>query len=246
MKFRSPLTPHLLCTSLSTLHCLKASRFGHGRPYGVGLSVNVGLGMPGLYLRWGKPWLISPGSYRGVVVPKALAMALFSAVASPFEILPPRPSRFHPLAPYCPFSWHLNARPPPPALTWLLPSGWHPTATLWLGPYCYSPAGTLLPLLRSVDPSSVTPSCGIALPPWLMSNALDRWNDLDDHARACSRATVSLFSPVDDHLSTPLRPTFLVFEHAVSFVLGSMLKGVGLSTCTFPCIVSLRVWDILS
>jgi len=32
----------------------------------------------------------------------------------------------------------------------------------------------------------------------------------------------------------------------VSFVLGSMLKGLGLSTCTFPCIVSLRVWGILS
>jgi len=32
----------------------------------------------------------------------------------------------------------------------------------------------------------------------------------------------------------------------VSFVLGSLLKGLGLSTCTFLCIVSLRVWGILS
>jgi len=32
----------------------------------------------------------------------------------------------------------------------------------------------------------------------------------------------------------------------VSFVLGSLQKGLGLSTCTFLCIVSLRVWGILS
>jgi len=54
------------------------------------------------------------------------------------------------------------------------------------------------------------------------------------------------FSYVADHLSTPLRPAFLVFEQAVSFVLGSLLKGLALSTCTFLCIVSLRVWGILS
>jgi len=48
-------------------------------------------------------------------------------------------------------------------------------------------------------------------------------------------------SYVADHLSTPLRPAFLVFEQAVSFVLGSLLKGLGLSTCRFLFIVSLRV-----
>jgi len=53
------------------------------------------------------------------------------------------------------------------------------------------------------------------------------------------------FSYIDDHLPSPLRPSFLVFEQAVSFVLGSLLKGLGLSTCTFLCIVSLRVWGIL-
>ena len=39
-------------------------------------------------------------------------------------------------------------------------------------------AGTLLPRrpFRSSVPSSVTPSCGIALPPCLVSNALDRCN----------------------------------------------------------------------
>jgi len=54
------------------------------------------------------------------------------------------------------------------------------------------------------------------------------------------------FSYITYHLSTPLRPAFLVFEQAVSFVLGSLLKGLGLSTCTFLFIVSLRVWGILS
>ena len=124
-----------------------------------------------------------------VVVPKALAMAHLSAAASLFVILPLSSSRFCPLAPYC---YH-----PLP--------GWHPTAYHPLAPYCQSPAGTLLlfigwhptanrrwlasPLpggsarhlhFRSVGPSSVTPSRGIALPPWLLSNALDQWNDLPD------------------------------------------------------------------
>ena len=70
------------------------------------------------------------------VAPKALAMARWSVVASPFVILPLPPSRFCPLAPYCPISWHLTAKNSSP--------GWHPTAPLWLAPYCYSPAGTLL------------------------------------------------------------------------------------------------------
>jgi len=54
------------------------------------------------------------------------------------------------------------------------------------------------------------------------------------------------FSYVADHLSTPLRPAFLVFEQVVSFVLGSLLKGLGLSTCTFLSIVSSNVWNISS
>jgi len=51
MKFGSvlPLTPHLLCTSLSILRGQKASRFVHGRRHGAGLSVEVGLGLLGLY-----------------------------------------------------------------------------------------------------------------------------------------------------------------------------------------------------
>ena len=165
-------------------------------------------------------------------------------MASLLASLPPPPSRFRPLAPYCPLSWH-------------------PTATHRLASYCYSPAGILLlivvgghplcpvaPLallpLRSFGLSSVTPSHGIALPPWLLYNAIDRCNDLHDRASGLSGPTVSVFSPIDDRLSTPLRPAFLVFEQAVSFVLGRLRKGLGLSTCTFLCIASLRVWGILS
>ena len=124
-----------------------------------------------------------------VVVPKALAMACLSAAASLFASLPLSSSQFCPLAPYC---YH-----PLP--------GWHPTARHWLAPYCYSPAGILLLLtgwhptahrrwlasplpggsarhlpFRSVGPSSVTPSRCIVLPPWLLSNLLDRCNDLPD------------------------------------------------------------------
>jgi len=162
-----------------------------------------------------------------VVVPKALAMPRLSVVASLLAILPPPTSRFCPLAPYCPISWHL-------------------TATHRLAPYCYSPAGTLLLLLRSVDLSLFTPSRGIALPLWLLSNALDRCNDLHDRASGHSWPTVSVFSPVDDRPSTPLGRAFRVFELAVSFVLGSLRKGLGLSTRTFLYSVSLRVWGILS
>ena len=143
-------------------------------------------------------------------------MARLSVVASPPAILPPSTSRFHPLASYCPISWHLTAKTFSP--------GWHPTAPHRLVPYCYSPAGTLLLLFRSVDPSSVTPSRGIALPLWLLANALDRCNDLHSRASGYTGPTVSLFSLVDDHLSSPLRPAFLVFKQAVSFVLGSLLK----------------------
>ena len=203
--------------------------------------------MLGMYLWWGKHRLVTSRSRPGlVVILEALGIARLSVVASPFAILPPSPSWFSPLAPYSPFSWHLTARTLPLAGTLLLPSGWHPTATPRLAPNCYSRGGTLLLLPRSVDPSSLTPSRGIALPAWLLSHALDRCNDLHDRVSGYSGPTVSVFSPVHDHLFPPLSPAFLVFEHAVSFVLGSLLKGLGLSTCTFLCIVSPRVSCILS
>ena len=46
----STLPRILLCTSLSILRGWKASRFVRGRRHGAGLSVEVGLGLLGLYL----------------------------------------------------------------------------------------------------------------------------------------------------------------------------------------------------
>ena len=79
-----------------------------------------------------------------VVVPKALATARLSAVASRLAILPPSISRFCPLAPCCPVSWHLTAAFLSLAGTLLLAVGWHPTARRRLAPYCSPSAGTLL------------------------------------------------------------------------------------------------------
>ena len=79
----------------------------------------------------GKLRLVTSRSRDGlVVIPKALAVACWSVVATPFAILPPPHFGFCPLAPYCPLRWHLTALPPP-----------------WLAPCCYSPAGTLLRLI---------------------------------------------------------------------------------------------------
>ena len=90
----------MLCTSLSTLHGGKASRFVHCHHDGVGLSVGVGLALLDLYLWWGKPRLITSQSRPGlVIVSKALAMACLSLVASPLAILPSPSFLFSPLAP---------------------------------------------------------------------------------------------------------------------------------------------------
>jgi len=97
------------------------------------------------------------------VTPKALAMARWSVVASPLAILPLPPSRFRPLAPYCPLSWHLTAKnsspgwhptaPPPLAGTLLLLTGWHPTAHIsgW-HPLCSVAPLALSPSDRSASP----------------------------------------------------------------------------------------------
>jgi len=138
-------------------------------------------------------------------------MARLLLVASLLAILPPTPSRFCPLAQYC--------------YTPLL--GWHPNAPRPLAPYCYSLAGTILRLFvgwhplcpvaplafpppRLVDLSSVTPSCCIVLPLWLLSKALDGCNDLQDCKTGYSGPMVSLFSPVAGHPSTPIRPAIRV------------------------------------
>ena len=143
----------------------------------------------------------------------------------PFLLHPPR---FPRLGPYCPCSWHRTAGTPPR-----------------LALYCSSAAGTLLlvlyPPLWLVDLSSDTPSRGKALASWLLSDALDRCNDLRHWASGRSGLTASVFSPVDDHLSSAHWPAFRLSEQALSFVLGSLPTGLGLSTCVFLCFVSLSV-----
>jgi len=105
---------------------------------------------------------------RFVFVPNALAMAHLYIVASLLAILPLSSSRFCPLAPLLPLSapW-LGPYCLLSAGTLLLHYGWHPTARHRRLASAL-PVGPARPLpFRSVDPSSVTPSGGIALPPWL-------------------------------------------------------------------------------
>ena len=100
------------------------------------LSVEVGFASVGLVPPMGKASVSNITVPLGfAVVRKALAMACYSVVASPLAILHLPPSRFCPLAPYCPISWHLTASHPP-----------------LLAPYCYSLAGTLLLLLLGWHP----------------------------------------------------------------------------------------------
>ena len=136
----------------------------------------------------------------------------------------------------------------------LLIVGWHPTATRRVAPYCSSSLASIRSARWLLSPSplrlshlfSVTPTRRLALSPWLLSNALDRCNDQHGRASGCTEPAVSVFSAVSSNLPTPLRPAFPVFEKVVYFVSGRLLKGLGLSTCTFLCIVSLHVWGILS
>ena len=183
-----------------------------------------------------------------VVVPKALAMAHLSAAASFLTMLSPSSSPFCPLAPYC---YH-----PLP--------GWHPTAHHWLAPYCYSPAGTLLLLtgwhptahrrwlasplpggparhlpFRSVGPSSVTPSRRIALPPWLCPTPWIQVMTCLTVQHGFGGPSTGVFLYRRSTILSP-RAAFLAVR-VFSFVLVSLRKGLGLSTCTFLCIVFLRV-----
>jgi len=175
-------------------------------------------------------------------------MARLSVVASPLAILPPPPSRFSTLAPYCPISWHLTANPPhrlapycsSPAGTLLLLSGWHPTAHhRRLASPLPGGSARLLPY-RSVGPSSVTPSRGIALPPWLCPTPwIDVITCLTIH-HSFGGPSTGVFLRRRSTILSP-RAAFLAVR-VFSFVLVSLRKGLGLSTCTFLCIVSLRVW----
>jgi len=84
----------MLCTSLSILHGLKASGSLHGRGYDVGLPVAVGLSLLGLYLCWGKPWIVTSQS-RSVSSspPKPLQWPVFRlCLARSRSLLPASPS----------------------------------------------------------------------------------------------------------------------------------------------------------
>jgi len=82
------------------LHGRQASLFVHGRRYGVQTLGRSRPQLAGLVPLMGKASvsnILVPPQF--IVVPKALAMAWVSVVASPFAILPSPSSRFCPLAP---------------------------------------------------------------------------------------------------------------------------------------------------
>ena len=145
-----------------------------------------------------------------VVSPKALAMARLSVVATPLAILPLPPTRCSPLAPYCPFSWHLTAKTPPRLAPYCSPSLAGIPSASWLRSPIYPP--------RLLDPSSVTHSCGIALPPQLPPTP---WIDVINWRThmICHWPMVSVVFPCPDHtiLSLPgperalEQPSFLLF-----------------------------------
>ena len=154
-------------------------------------------------------------------------------MASPLAILPLPPSRFRPLAPYCPISWHLNANPPhrlapycfSPAGTLLLLTSWHPTAHhRWLASPLPGGSARLLPF-RSVGPSSVTPSRGIALPPWLCPTpCIDVMTCLTVHHGFSGPPTGVFLCRRSSILS--LRAAFLALR-VFSFVFGEPAEGFG-------------------
>jgi len=151
-------------------------------------------------------------------------MTCLSIVASLLAILPLPPSRFCPLARYCPLSWHLTA---------YLPPGWHHTATHRLAHYC--PVGPLASLSSPI----VALLVGYTLPCYCTAsvaaaNALvERFN----YWCVCCiqlqcRPTFQWFSSNARSVSSPSGPRFEAFAK-LSVVLGSLRKGLGLSTCTF-------------
>ena len=165
-----PLTPHLLCTSLSILRGRKASCYAHGWHYGVR---TLGRSRPrsaGLVPRMGNASVSNISASLGfVVVEKPLlrpVCRLWLARLRSFPSPPPGSVRWHRYCPFPPPGWHPTA-PPPLAGTLLLHSGWHPTAhPRWLASPLPGGSARLLPSWPE-DPSSLTPSRGIALPPWL-------------------------------------------------------------------------------
>jgi len=99
-----PLTPHLLCTSLSILHGRKASRFVHGRRYGVRtLGRSKASVLLGLYLWWGKLRLVTSRSCSVSLSPQKPLLWPVSRLWLPrsrsFLYPPPGSVRWHRTAP---------------------------------------------------------------------------------------------------------------------------------------------------
>jgi len=181
-----------------------------------GRSVEVGFGSAGLVPLMGKDSVSNIRVPLGfAVIPKALARARLSVVASALAILPLPRARFRALALYCTISWHLTANLPPrlapycspPAGTLLLLTRWHPTAHHpgW-HPLCpVAPLALLSPSDRSTLPRLrlvVVEHC-------LHGNGPTHWIDV----MTCTTARVvlmgprvSVFSHVGDHLSSPSGP----------------------------------------
>jgi len=97
-------------------------------------------------------------------------------------------------------------------------------------------AGTLLPPHppRSFVLSSVTPSRGTALPPCLVSNALDRCNYRRDRTFMVTNVgpQVQWFSLIAAITHPPTRALSGLREPILSFVLGEPAEGFGSLSCT--------------
>ena len=158
---------------------------------------------------------------------------LWLARSRSFLFPPPGSVRWHHTAP---FSWHLSAYPP----------GWHPTATHRLAPYC-----PVAPLASLSTPSDAF-LLGYAQS-WYCTASVAAANALvkqcnyqrDRCLRLRYQPTFLWFSSKARSLSSLSGPRFEALAK-LSVVQGSIRKGLDLSTCTFLCIVSLRVWRLLS
>jgi len=166
--------------------------------------------------------------------PKALAMAHLSVVASLLAILLLSFFQFCPLVLLLPPFLSL-------AGTRLLPIGWHPTATLWLAPYCSSslagiPSAWWLGFPSTLSDWLTPPRLRLVVilhclraycpTPWI-----DVLTSPTVHGSFGGPSRLE-FSYVAGRQSSPPRSPFVAVE-LFSFVVVSLRKGLGLSTCTF-------------
>ena len=196
--------------------------------------------MQGLSLWWGKPRLVisrwrsvSSSSQKPLLWPVCW---LWVAGPQSFLHAPPGSVYRHCTAL---LAATLLLDPPLAGTLMLLVSG-HPTATHRLGPYCFlSLAGIpsarslrcLLYPPRSSDPS-VTASCAMALPPCLQPKPEINVIIRRDGRFMLSVSPRSPCFPIQRRShSSPSFPEMALAK--LSFVLGSLQKGLGLTPCTF-------------